>query len=415
MTSSSTIFYNNIIGKKVISTEGKAIGRLKDLVADLGFLRPRIIAAVVSFPDGLKTIDFSAFQITQAKGGYLLACRDIKPINLQGMETVHIAGQLLNQKIIDMNRKRTVLVYDLKIAIVDNKAIVVAVDAGLQGRLRQWGISSFVQKFLKLFDLSIPNQLVLWDNVEAINFGQTAVGISKSMSSLNRLHPSDMADIMEEMDHNTQVKIFSAMDTERAADVLEEMEPDTQDDLLESLPSDIIADVLEAMPADEAADILGDMDEKKAEELLKEMGSEASGEVRDLMRYDDSEVGSLMTTDYISFHSQDTISAALETLRREKPESDVIYDLYIVSDKGELEASVTLRDIVVSGPEVKLMDIMNRDVVYVHDTDKAESLKDIIEKYNLLAVPVVDAGKMLLGVVIINDVMFNLNKSRRKR
>ena len=177
MTSSSTIFYNNIIGKKVISTEGKAIGRLKDLVADLGFLRPRIIAAVVSFPDGLKTIDFSAFQITQAKGGYLLACRDIKPINLHWIETVHIAGQLLNQKIIDMNRKKTILVYDLKIAIVDNKSIVVAVDAGLQGRLRQWGISSFVQKFLKLFDLSIPNQLVLWDNVEAINFGQTAVGI----------------------------------------------------------------------------------------------------------------------------------------------------------------------------------------------------------------------------------------------
>lgn len=414
MTSATTVFFSDILGKKIISPEGKTIGRLKDLVADLGFSRPKIVAAIVSTRDGLKTVDFSAFQITHEKGGPALTCKVIRPLNLKGMETFLVAGQLLNKKVVDMNRKKTILVYDLKIALQDTKATVAAVDAGMQGRLRRLGISNAAVRLMKLFDLSIPNQLVLWDNVEAVNFSHTDAGLSKSMTSLNRLHPSDMADIMEEMDHNTQMELFSAMDTERAADVLEELEPDTQDKLLGSLPADKIADVLEIMPVDEIADILDEIDEAKAEELLKEMDGEVSGEVRELMEYDDNEIGSLMTTDYLSFHGIDTVEATLQVLRLKKPEFDTIYYLYIVSEKGEFEAALSLRDIIVSSPDLKLGDIMNRDMVCVHDTDPIDLLNDIVSKYNLLAVPVVDANRILLGMVIINDILFSLLQSRRK-
>ena len=217
------------------------------------------------------------------------------------------------------------------------------------------------------------------------------------------------------MDHNTQVEVFSALGNERAADVLEELESDTRESLLESLPLDRMADVLEIMPADEVADILDELSEDKAEEFLKEMESEASGEVRDLMEYEDNEVGSLMTTDFISFRDYSTVGETLEILRREKPESDMVYYLYIVSAKGELEATVSLRDIVVSGLDTKLSDIMNEDIVYVQDTDRIESLNEIISKYNLLAVPVVGTDKLLLGMVIINDMMFRLLRSKRKR
>ena len=414
MTSVSTIFISHILGKKVISAEGKTIGRLKDLIADPTFLRPKIIAAVVSFRDGLKTIDFSSFEITNMQGKYHLICKEINHISLDGMKTIHLVDQLLNKQIVDMNKKKTIVAYDLKIATLNGETTVVAVDAGLHGRLRRLGVAKLFQTFQKLFDLSIPNQLILWDNIEAINFGQAGVGFSESMSNLERLHPSDMADIIEEMDHNTQVEIFSAMDTERAADILEELESDTRESLLDSLPLGKMADVLEIMPADEVADILDEVDDEKAEELLKEMDSEASGEVRELMEYEDNEIGSLMMKDYTSFRSNDTVDVTLETLRSEKPEFDMIYYLYIVSEKGELEGTVSLRDIVISSLNAKLGDIMNQNIVYVYDNDRIESLNDIISKYNLLAVPVVDANKILLGVVIINDVMFSLLRSRRK-
>jgi magnesium transporter len=415
MASVPTVFISQLIGKSISFQESSKVGRLKDLVADVSFARPRIVAALVLFEGGLKSVDFSTFYMKGEKGKSFLACREIKPANLRNMETVNIANQLLNKKIVDMNRKKTIPVYDLKIAFLDAGAFIVAVDAGMQGRLRQLGISFFTQRLFRLLGLSISNQLVLWDNVEALNLGKTGVGFSKSMSSLSRLNPSDMADIMEEMDHETRVEIFSAMDTERAADVLEELEPDMQDKLLDSIPSEQIADVLEIMPADEVADILDEADEKKVEELLKEMNSEISVEVRELMEYKDDEVGSLMTTDHISLHGNDTVQTVWEVLRRDKPKFDMVYYLYVVSDKDEIKGMVSLRDIIVSGQDAKLFDIMESDIVCVLDSDKIESLNDIIAKYNLLAVPVVDENKVLLGVVTINDVLFGLLHNRRKR
>jgi len=411
----STFFFSSVIGKKVFSSDGKTLGRLKELIADSAVMRPKIVGAVVSFKDGQKTVDFSGFKITVSKNRCHIVCPEVKPVSVDGDGMLSLFRQVLNAHVVDMNKKKLVPVNDLKIAVLSTGAYVVAVDAGLEGRLRRLHILKPVRKLLKLFDATVPRHMVLWDDIETINFGKTGTGLSKSVMKLSRLHPSDMADIIEDMDHDAQLGVFSALDTERAADVLEELETDTRESLLESLPAEKAADVLEIMPADEAADILDEIDEEKAEEILKEMDSEASGEVRELMEYEDYEVGSLMTTDFICFHDYDTVGFTLETLRREKPESDTIYYLYITSDKGELIATVSLRDIVISEPEVKLGDIMNRDVVYVHDTDRIDSLNDILAKYSLLAVPVVDANKILVGMVIINDVMYNLLRSRRKR
>ena len=415
MKSAYTLFLSHIIGKRVMTQDGKTLGRLVDLLADPALVRPKIVAAVVLSKGQQLVLDFSKINIADYSGRYLLTCKEAKPANLKGMDTVRLAGQLLKKQVVDMNKKRTVTVYDLKMAIVKNEATVVAVDAGLQGQLRRIGVADLVQKVLKAFDVSLANQMVLWDNVEAINPGKTGVGLSKSITNLGRLHPSDMADIMEDLDSSTQAEIFSAMETERAADVLEELESDTRESLLESLPADKIADVLELMPADEAADILDEVDEEKADLLLREMDSVASVKIRDLMEYEDYEVGSLMTTDFVCFHETNTVEATLEILRREKPESDMIYYLYIVSDRGELQAEVSLRDFVVSSPDAKLGDIMNRDIVFVQDTDKIETLHDMIAKYSMLAVPVVDAFQKLVGIVIINDVIFTLLRSKRRR
>jgi Mg/Co/Ni transporter MgtE len=308
-----------------------------------------------------------------------------------------------------------VRVNDVKVAMLATGAYLVAADVGIEGLMRRLGFAKPLQRFLRLFKSELPSRLILWDDVETISFGHAGIRLRKETSHLDRLHPSDLADIIEDMDHNTQMEVFSALDMERAADVLEELERDTRESLLESLPMERMADVLEIMPADEVADILDEIDEDRAEQFLKEMESVASGEVRELMEYEDYEVGSIMTTDFICFRDSNTVSETLATLRREKPEPDTVYYLYIISPKGELEATVSLRDIVISELDTKLSEIMHEDVVYVQDTDRLESLNEIISKYNLLAVPVVDAEKVLLGMVIINDVMYHLLRNKRKR
>jgi Mg/Co/Ni transporter MgtE len=282
----------------------------------------------------------------------------------------------------------------------------MAVDVGLEGLLRRIGIAKPLKALLRIFKIILPAKFVLWDEVETINFSRLDIHLSKTLSKLNTLHPSDLADIIEDLDRQTQIALFSSMDMERAADILEEMEPDEQADIIENLPVDMAADLLEKMPADEAADLLDELKDDKVEELLNEMDREASEEVRELMEYEDNEVGSLMSTDFLSFSQNQSISDVLSQLRRDKPES--LYSLFVFDKKDRLIGTVSLRDLIISEPEIMLKDVMNTKFNYVHDNDKTKSLAEMISKYNLLAVPVVNQEMQMLGTVIVDDVLDEL-------
>lgn len=132
------------------------------------------------------------------------------------------------------------------------------------------------------------------------------------------------------------------------------------------------------------------------------------------MEYPENTVGSIMTTDFIAFKTHFTVEQTIEELRRLKPEPDEIYYLYVIDNEERLCGVVSLRDLVISEPQTPLYEIMSRNVVYVKDMDNVNSLVEIISKYSLLAVPVVDDDKRLIGVVIINDIVYELLKVRKK-
>jgi len=134
----------------------------------------------------------------------------------------------------------------------------------------------------------------------------------------------------------------------------------------------------------------------------------------ELMEYPENTVGSLMTTDYISLNQNITVNETINELRKLKPEADSIYYLYIVDEKETLIGIVSLRDLIISQPETPLNKIMNTEVIHVYDHDKIDSLVQIITKYNLFAIPVADKEEKLTGMVIIDDVVHNLLKSRRR-
>jgi Mg/Co/Ni transporter MgtE len=210
------------------------------------------------------------------------------------------------------------------------------------------------------------------------------------------------------MGAKSRTKIFESLDEEKAADVLEEMEPYAQAQIIESLSIGKAADVLEKMPADEVADLLDELKDEKVELLLNEMEKESSEEVRELLEYEDKEVGSLMTTDYLSFRETMTIEETLQELRLQKPEADMIYSLFITDEAEKLIATVSLRDLVISLPTVTLGDIMNKHIISVNDEDKVNTLGAIISKYDLLAIPVTDSQNTLVGMVVIDDIVEDL-------
>ncbi|MEL4105249.1 CBS domain-containing protein [Oscillospiraceae bacterium WX1] len=411
-----TIFYlSRVLGKKVRTGNDAVIGTLADIAVDVSSAVPQVVLLVIRSGGREMLVDSATFTVTEERGQFVFRCRELVTLPDLPENTLLLKKYVLDRQLVDINGRKLVRVNDLRLAVMSSGTFLVAVDVGFEGLMRRLGVAKPLKTILRLFNASMPGKLVLWDAVETVDIGHAGIKLSKAYSKLETLHVSDLADILEDMDIKMQTEVFSSLDDEKAADVLEELEMEAQITVLESLPVEKAADLLEMMPADEVADILEEMGEEKAEELLSEMESEASEEVRELMEYEDYEVGSVMTTDFIAYKVSMTVGEVIGELRRLKPEPSSIYYLYIVDESEKLTATVSLRDLVVSEAETIIDEIMNTKMIFVRDTDDIESIGEIISKYNLLAVPVVDKDMVLLGMVVIDDIVYNLLRARKRK
>lgn len=409
----SNFYLSRIIGRKIYYTkDGSVIGRIADLIVDRSYKRPKVVA--VKLRSGI-ILDSSAIEIAKEKGQYVFYCGEIHDINLERDNLLYLAKNIQDRQIVDMDGRKVVRVNDVRLAVVKDGTYMIAVDVGLEGLLRRLGFAKPLRVLLKRFGKNIPSRLILWDDVEAVDAGNSGIKLTKESAKIATMHPSDLADIIEDLDNNSQASLFASLDEEKAADVLEEMEPESQKHIIDSLSIEKAADVLEKMPSDEAADLLDVLSDDVAEEILGEMDKEASQEVRGLMKYPDDTVGSLMSADFVSFKSTMSVGEVLNYLRGVKPERDEIFYLYVLNERGRLIATVSLRDLVVSDTGVMIKDIMSTSFIYVYDDDPLDSIAEIVSKYNLLAVPVLDKEHVMQGIVVINDVVYSLLQRRRGR
>lgn len=424
MTSLKTFYLSNIIGKKIVDQDGIFIGKICDFLIDLipisaidTSVRAKVVGIKVKTDNRKFIISNTDVEMFKENSKLKIICSKITelPSNLE-RECILLCENILDKQIVDIYGRKLVRVHDVRMASVSTGIFAVAVDIGMEGKLRRRRVSKIVKKLLSLIGVKIPAEFILWDDVEAIDYSNLNIKLSKSSSKLNTLHPSDIADIIEDLDKSSRTKVFQSLDDEKAADVLEELETHAQVHIIESLPVEKAADVLEKMPADEAADILEELEDDKVEKLLIEMESEASQEVRELMEYEENTVGSIMSTEFYSFFRTNTVTQVLKELKTEKPENENIYCLFVTNSQSELIATFTLRDLIVNDPETTLEELMKINPITLFDEDKIDSIAEVISKYNLLAVPVIDKEKKLQGMVVIDDIVEDLvNKGRTNK
>ena len=417
MTSQITFYVSQVIGSKIYNTNGIRLGTVLDIIVatdhqghtnDDAF-RPIVIGIKTKTNGVIRHLNFDFIKIENSKNHFSFVCNQIVDLQESVLEnSLPLKKNILDRQIVDINGLKLVRVNDIRLVAISSSIFAIAVDIGTEGLLRRLGVADLVNKSLKLFNTTLPTQFILWDDVEAFDTTNFNIKLSHSSSKLQRLHPSDLADIIEEMGAKSRTKIFESLDEERAADVLEEMEPYAQAQIIESMSIGKAADVLEKMPADEVADLLDELEDEKVELLLNEMEKESSEDVRELLEYEDNEVGSIMTTDFLSFRETMTIEETLQELRLQKPEADTIYSLFITDEEEKLIATVSLRDLVISLPTMTLGEIMNKHIISVNDEDKIDTLAAIISKYDLLAIPVTDAENTLKGMVVIDDIVEDL-------
>jgi magnesium transporter len=423
MTSLTTFYLSGIIGKEAFGADGDAIGTIKDLLVNTvpsGINDPnqQLVTGVrLKIKKETRFYSFRSFRVVKAREMLNVSCAGLIELSEEEVGNgLLLVENILDKQIVDLNGRKLVRVNDVRLATLPTGTFAVAVDIGIEGLLRRIGVALPIKKILSLFKINIPAKFILWDDVQAIDHSNLNIILSKSYSKLHTLHPSDLADILEDLGKKSSMSIFSSLDEEKAADVLEELETRAQIHIVENLPVDKAADVLEKMPADEVADILDELEDERAEQLLKEMDNESSQEVRELLEYDDDLVGSIMTTDYLSFSASKTVEEVLNELRLKKPESAELYNMFVTESNDELIGTFNLRDLVVAEPEMSVSYIMKSEPVALFDNQKATAIAEIVSKYNLLAVPVVDQNNQLQGMVVVDDVVEDLiNKRRTKR
>jgi len=420
MTSLTTFYLSGITGKEVFGADGEAIGVIKDLLVNAvpsGQNDPNqqlITGIQLKVGRETKFYSFKTFRVVKARELINVTCSGLNELsNDEVINGLLLVENILDKQIVDLNGRKLVRVNDVRLATLPAGTFAVAVDIGIEGLLRRIGISIPIKKILSLFRINIPAKFILWDDVQAIDFSNLNIKLSKSYAKLQTLHPSDLADILEDLGKKSSTSVFSALDEEKAADVLEEMETQTQIHIIESLPVNKVADVLEKMPADEVADILDEIEDEKAEMLLKEMDSESSQEVRELLEYPDNSAGGLMTTDFLAFRSGLSVDDVIKELRLKKPESSELYSLFVTEENDELVGTFNLRDLIIAQPDTSVGQIMKSEPIFLYDDQKVDDIAETISKYNLLAVPVVDRDNLLQGMVVVDDVVEDLINKRR--
>ncbi len=417
MTPQTTFYLSQVTGCRIHNQDGTRIGTVSDIIVNTPHsgnfqeevFRPQIVGIKTKIDGESRILDFKFIRIKNKKNTISFECKRVENLNNENIENgLPLVKNILDRQIVDINGRKLVRVNDVRLVSIPTGTYAIAVDIGTEGLFRRLGVDKIINGTLGIFNGSLPTQYILWDDVEAFDNTNFNIKLSHTSSKLQRLHPSDLADIIEEMGAHSRTKLFESLDEERAADVLEEMEPYAQAQLIESMSIGKAADLLEKMPADEVADLLDELEDEKVELLLNEMEKESSEDVRELLEYEDKEVGSIMTTDYMAFRVNMTIEETLNELRTQKPEADTIYSLFITDDNEKLIATVSLRDLVVSLPSMTLGQIMNKHLISVTDEDKINTLAEIISKYDLLAIPVTDAENTLMGMVVIDDIVDDL-------
>jgi magnesium transporter len=403
----TSIYLSRILNNKIYTEDKKIVGRLKDLGVSLESTNPKVMVAKIESKDGIRYLKWDHISVNKEKGQYNLVCSKIEDRPLD--EHMLLKKYVFDKQIIDVNGRKVVRVNDIRLVSLNSGFFVAAVDIGMDGLLRRIGLA----KPLKKLGFKLSSKLMLWNDVQTIS-NTTDLKLSKAYNKLTTLHASDLADIIEDFDTNAGMIIFSSLDTAKAADVLEELEESAQIKLLRKLSVGKAADILEEMPADEVADILDGLNSDAIEELLSNMEKEASDEVRELMEYDDKEIGSLMSTDYLFYTGEKTINYVIENIRELKPEHEQIHYIYVVNEENKLKGTVSLRDIIVTDPALKLDFVMNKDFIYMQDTDKISELIDVVSKYNLFAMPILDESMELVGNVMVNDIIYEFLKNRKK-
>jgi magnesium transporter len=397
------LFLSQLIGKRVLDRNGEPFGKVRDLIVALGERYPPVTGLVVRVAAGREIfLPWSAVDSIDT-GGARLRTASINITSFQQRPNeIRLWRDLQDKQIVDVEGRKIVRVNDIQLAPVEGRLRLVAVDVGVGGILRRLGLSGVGERLARSLGLEAENYIE-WEAVDPVESSVSSLKLRVPHQALSTLHPAEVAHIVEQLAPRDRTGILASLDDERAADVMEELQAADQVDVLEGLPPEKAADILEEMGPDEAADLMADLSPERQAELLGLMEPDEAADVRELLSYPEETAGGLMTTDFITVSPDETAQEVIEQLRKLAPSADQVYYLYVTDESGRLLGTLTLRGLIVADPSTPVRELTRPEPISVEVGVDAEEVAAAIARYNLLALPVVDAEGRMQGIVTVDD------------
>lgn len=240
--------------------------------------------------------------------------------------------------------------------------------------------------------------------------------IEKTRVILNEMHAADIAEVYVHLDEEEGTFLYSLLDPENAADVLSELEDEERAQFLKSLSSDVIArQLIFHMDTDDAADVLNKLSNKKKEEILLQIQDvDHAGDIADLLTYDEDSAGGLMAKELIKVNVNWNVVEAIREMRKQAEDVDEVYFVYAVDDANVLKGTVSLKKLLLSNARDRITDILFPDVISVKTDTSKEEVANLMRKYDLVALPVIDQIGRLAGRITIDDVVDVITEEAEK-
>ncbi|MEW6349041.1 MAG: CBS domain-containing protein [Thermodesulfobacteriota bacterium] len=394
-------FLSRLVHKRILSSDGKLLGKLSDLAVALDMPEPEVTKLVYRrglWRRNLWWVDWTSVDTINDRSIGLKPGAIETPFSNDAEEFL-LKDFLLDKQIVDIHGAKVVRVNDLQFLRSDQKMIIAQVDVGMRGLLRRLGFEDAVVGFFNwFFDYSLKDRFIAWHYVHPLTDpGRLRLQIPQA--ALASLHPADLADIIEELDLHERAAVVDGLNEEVVAEALEEMDPRVQRAIMSQLEPEKAADIIEEMSPDEAADLIADLPPDMATGIFKEMDDEYRQTVKDLLVHEEDEAGGLMTTQFVALPRDKIIVDALAYIRQHAGEIDVVYYTYIVDEESRLLGVISLKELLSNDIFTPLNRIMTTRLVAVNMDDDADEIAGLFAKYGFRAIPVVDTDNRIKGVI----------------
>jgi magnesium transporter len=408
----TTLALTELLGATVYDPSGAA-GRVREVTLAPQEDRSRIASFIVKTKAGNRVLPFAS--VAAINGGIRSATTSGDWPSVNGTEGLFLLERdLLDQQVIDVNGRKVVRVNDVDLEWDAQRDVgsahpvlrVLSVDVGARGAVRRLLRGVAPRIALNALLAKIPPRNIPWKFVDVIETDPARrVKLKISHDGLAKLHPADIADIVEDLAPDERQAVFQTLDQETAAEALEEVEPKVQKAIVESLDSERAAEIVEEMDPDAAADLLGDLSEDRTEQILVQMEPEAQQEVVELLEHREETAAGRMTTEFLALPMGATVQNAIDSLREFEGGVEAVSTIYLVDSHGTLVGAVPLARIVLASPTTPMLSLHLEPLVRVHEGVEEAEVAELFDKYNLQTLPVVDEHNKLTGVITSDDVI----------